>query len=397
MWKKPRHKFLPAVVGPFFRAHCKVQYKMSFPKQKDFEEGSIILCNHTTVFDMFHITSLFRQPIYYMASIDLFEHAVIGKLLKYFFEPIPKEKSKKSDIAAIKGCVRVAKENGTLCIFPEGNRTFSGKLCYVDPSICKLITMLKKPLVLVTLTNGFGVDPRWGNKARRGKMKFTVEKTIPYDQYKDMSQDELYKLIVDTLSVDNFNKDVWVKSNKSAEYLERVTYVCPKCGKMHCLVSKGNYLNCTACGLSVRYNEDLTMSANWEGFPFTYLYEWYDWQIEKMFDFALSTTQPTFTDDVGLYHPRMFKKKQKIGKGKVKIFADRFEFALQKQVVTIPFDKIQAITMVGKKKMNIYFDGKTYQTFGDKRLNLIKYMHLFYTVKNKQEGLDYGSKGFMGL
>ncbi len=397
MWKKPRHKLVPAVVMPFFRAYGRRKYGLKFPKQKDFVEGSVVLCNHTTVYDMFHIHSLLRTPVYYMASIDLFEHAVIGKMLAYFFAPIPKEKSKKSDISAIKNCVRVSKENGTICIFPEGNRTFSGKLCNVDESIVKLIKMLKKPLVLVTLTNGFGVDPRWSHKARKGKMSIDVAKTLSYEEYKDMPNDELYKIIVDTLAVDNLAKDIWVTSKKSAEYIERVVYVCPKCGKMHTLSSKGQYVNCSACGLSVRYNEDLTMSANWQDFPFTYLYQWYDWQIERMFGFDIDTTEPIFTDDAGLYHPRMYKRKQKLGTGKITIYNDRFEFVLKKQTVTIPFDKIEAITMVGKKKMNIYFDGKTYQTFGDERLNLLKYMHWFYTVKNKKEGLDYDNKGFMGL
>lgn len=30
------------------------------------------------------------------------------------------------------------KEKGTICIFPKGNRTYNGKLCYAAPSIVKL-------------------------------------------------------------------------------------------------------------------------------------------------------------------------------------------------------------------------------------------------------------------
>ena len=58
------------------------------------------------------------------------------------------------------------------------------------------------------------------------------------------------------------------------------------------------------------------------------------------------------------------------------------------------FDKIEAITLVGKKKMNFYYDNKTYQVFKNKRINLLKYMHMFYVLKNKKEGI---SDGFIGI
>ena len=58
------------------------------------------------------------------------------------------------------------------------------------------------------------------------------------------------------------------------------------------------------------------------------------------------------------------------------------------------FDDIEAVTLLGKKKMNIYHKGITYQVFGDKKLNLLKYVHLFYIIKNKQGG---NSDGFIGL
>ena len=76
--------------------------------------------------DEFLIGILFKEQLYYMASIDLFEHAITGKLIKFLVNPILKEKNKKSDMMAIRNCLNVAKENGNICIFVEGNRTYSG-------------------------------------------------------------------------------------------------------------------------------------------------------------------------------------------------------------------------------------------------------------------------------
>ena len=44
--------------------------------------------------------------------------------------------------------------------------------------------------------------------------------------------------------------------------------------------------------------------------------------------------------------------------------------------------------------MNIYYNNETYQVFGDKKLNLLKYMHLHYIIKNKGKEDDYE---FLGL
>ena len=52
------------------------------------------------------------------------------------------------------------------------------------------------------------------------------------------------------------------------------------------------------------------------------------------------------------------------------------------------------MSILGKKKMNFYTNGKTYQFFGDKRINMIKYITMFYMIRNKKGG---DVDGFMGL
>ena len=56
---------------------------------------------------------------------------------------IPKQKSNKSDIGAIKACLQVAKENGNICIFPEGNRSFNGVTMDMEASIARVAKKAK--------------------------------------------------------------------------------------------------------------------------------------------------------------------------------------------------------------------------------------------------------------
>ena len=55
--------------------------------------------------------------------------------------PIPIKKQT-MDITAVKNCILVAREGGTICIAPEGNRTYSGRTEYMRPSIASLAKKL---------------------------------------------------------------------------------------------------------------------------------------------------------------------------------------------------------------------------------------------------------------
>jgi len=392
-WCKKRHRVIQNILRIIFKPYFKIKYKCKINTLNTFNDGAIILSNHVNVLDMFYVGVCYKNPIYYMSSIDLFEHAFLGKLLEYLVAPIPKEKSKKSDLVAIKSCIQVAKENGIICIFPEGNRTFSGKLGYVDPSIVKLIKLLKKPLVLFNIKNGYGIDPRWSRSSRKGKLEFGPKKVLEYEEYKDYDNETLYKLIIEELSVNDFEYACKFKSNKKAEYLERILYICPVCGKYHTLYSKGNKVICNNCGLEVNYNEDLSLIANNESFSFKNVSCWYDYQLDIIrkneYDEEL-----IYSDKVGLYKPRIYKNKEKVGKGKIEMYKDKFVIDLKKDKLTFMFEDIEAITLLGKKKMNIYYKGVAYQVFGDKRLNLLKYINLFYVIKGKTE---VELNGFVGL
>ena len=182
MWCKFRHKIIIEIARPIFWLIFKLKYNCHMKREKLPKEGSIILSNHQMTLDPFGVGMKFDKPLYYMASSDIFQNKISGKLIKFAVNPIPKQKSNKNDIAAIKACMQVAKENGNICIFPEGNRTFSGQLGNIDFSIVKLIKKLKKPLILMNIKGGYGTDPRWSNKSRKGKLDIFIRKKVSVEE-----------------------------------------------------------------------------------------------------------------------------------------------------------------------------------------------------------------------
>ena len=392
MLVKRRHRIFASTLKPFFKLYIKLRYKFSCDKPISMPEGSVILSNHTTTLDPVMISCLFKQHIYFMASKDIFNHRFIGKFLRFWVNPIPKEKGKKNDFNAIKSCIKVAKENGNIGIFPEGNRTLSGELGNVDFSIVKLVKQLKKPLVICNIEGGYPTDPRWGLTIRKGKLRVSIKKIYSYDEIKDMSNDDLYQLILEGLKVNDYNYYHEYKGKNLAEHLEKIFYICPVCGSMHKISTANNMIYCSSCNLEVEHLPSLTFKANKNEFIFNNVKEWYNWQVEVIKKNDYSSEEYIYQDEVGLYLSRPFKKKELISFGYMKIFNNRFSFETNEGLKEFLFEEITAVTLVGKKKMNIYVGDETYQVFNTPKTNLLKYMHLFYIIKNVG-----GNYEFLGL
>ena len=59
------------------------------------------------------------------------------------------------------------------------------------------------------------------------------------------------------------------------------------------------------------------------------------------------------------------------------------------------FEELLAVTVLGRNKLNIYFDDRVFQFKGDKRFNAVKYVHLFHRYKNLKRGDE--NVQFLGL
>lgn len=385
MWKRKRHKIIIEIVRPFMKFYIKHRYNCSFSDPILIDNGAIVISNHVTSMDQFMIGLLFKNHLYYMASEDVFNHFMLGKIINFLVKPIPKKKSNKSDLGAIKNCINITKEGSSICVFVEGNRTFNGELCYIDDSIAKLVKLLKKPLVICNIEGGYGTDPRWSNKLRKGKMHVSIKKIYEHEEIKDKSIDELFDIIKNGISVNNFNYYNDYKSKKKAEYLERILYVCPSCNKLHTLKSKNNIIKCSSCGEEVKYNNDLTLTSNNKNFSFKYINDWYNYQLDYVRNTSFNDNEVIYEENIKLYLSRKYKSKKKIGIGKIIMYKDKFIFNLKKENIEFKFSDIDAITMLGRKKMAIYYKNEIYQIFNHKKSNFIKYMHMFYKYKNNME------------
>lgn len=393
-WIKPRHRRWWNFANGLLRPIIDHKYNMEIVPFEDNKGQYLILCNHQTPFDQFYLSRMFKGNIYFVCTEDLLSNKTVGGIIKHTIEPIPIQKGT-MDLGTIKACARVAKEGGSIIVYPEGNRTYSGKTGHIKPAVAKLAKFLKLPIALVRQEGGFGVEPRWSNNIRKGKAKIYVSKVLSFDEYKPLTDDQLYQLICQELHVDDSVGGGTFKHKRRAEYIERAMYVCPHCGLSH-FVSDKHTFSCTKCGTTVEFGEDLQLKPIKGEWPFATIGEWYDYQCDFVNGLALDQIDntPLYQDEISLSQVIVGKRKKPIcKKATLSMYADRIEIVSKKQHLVFTYQDITGMAVMGRNKLNFHCDG-IYQVKGKKRFNALKYMNIFYRYKNIQEA-DNGT--FLGI
>ena len=397
-WMKFRHRVVRNIAYAILYPYSKIKYGITIEKFKDQgDRPYLILFNHQTPFDQFFVGMAFKGPIYYMATEDIFSNGWVSSAIRWLVAPIPIKKQT-TDVKAVITCIRVAKEGGTIAIAPEGNRTYSGKTEHIDPAIVALAKKLGMPIALYRLEGGYGVEPRWSDVVRKGKMRGYVSRVIEPEEYVEMTTDELLSIVENGLYVNEANALHKYKHKKLAEYLERVIYVCPECG-FSTFESHDDVIECKKCGLRVRYKPTTELESEREDFSFHFVNDWYEYQksFVNQTDTTLYTEEPIWRDEANMSEVIVYERKQPLREGaRLALYGDRMtvDEGSENEMV-FPFDQVSAIAVLGRNKLNVYYEKRVYQFKGDKRFNALKYVNICYRHKNICKGAV--NEQFLGL
>lgn len=350
----------------------------------DRKQNYLIICNHSCSLDPFMLGKSFFRPIYFVASDDLLKNGFISKIMKHTVAPIPIRKGT-MDISSIRNCISIAKEGGTIGIFPEGNRTYSGEISYLGINLVKFIRKLDLPLIIYHIDGGYGLDPRWGKKSRRGKgSRGYVQRLLSKEELCSLKDEELLKIINTNLSQE-ISPSLRFKSKEKAEYLERVLFVCPKCHALETLVSEKNAIRCKCCSLEATYEEDLSFSSNEPSFKFKKVSEWMNYQKEYLKDLDIEENKVLLGDEkVTLISCLEGKEKEVELVGKLQMNSKSFIIKGEKELQFF-FKDIKQVENQGKHKL-LFYIGKDYYEFkGGERFSSYKYYLMFNRINNTLE------------
>ena len=396
-WTRRRHRVVISLASLIIFPWARLKYHVQVKKSPELRKRQcIVLMNHQTAFDQFFVGMSFKGAVYYLASEDIFSMGWLSSVIKYLVAPIPIKKQT-TDIRAILNCIKVAREGGTIAIAPEGNRTYSGRTEYMNPSIVSLARKLSMPILLYRIEGGYGAEPRWSDVVRRGKMRIYCAREIKPEEYAEMTDSELFEAISSTLYVDEACVDIKFRHKNRAEYLERAVYYCPFCGLSE-FESHGDRIKCKKCSREIEYLETKELCGVGFDFPYRFVADWYDAQKAFMnsLDVTGYTANPIYRDRARISEVIPCEKKIPICEDvEVSLYGDRITVRGDGAELDFPFGETSAVTVLGKNKANIYHGGRIYQLKGSPRFNALKYVHIYHRYKNIIKGDE--NEQFLGL
>lgn len=395
-WTKFHHKIVRNILYPTLGLYARIKFRIKIePFREEEKRPYLILFNHQTSFDQFFVGLSFKRPVYFVATEDLFSNGFVSKIIKFLVAPIPIKKQT-TDVKAVMNCIRVVKEGGTIAMAPEGNRTYSGETVYINPSVAPLARKLKVPVVLCRIEGGYGMQPRWSDVVRRGKMRSYISRVITPEEIENLSEKELLDAIEQGLYVNEAVADAEFHHKRKAEYLERAAYVCKYCGLSE-FESHGNIIECKKCHRKIEYLPNKELKGIGFDSPFKFFADWYHYQEEFINNLNVLdyTEKAIYCDTVSLCEVIPYNKKLMLLKGaKLALYGDRVEIQTTEKNIVFTFDEISVVTVLGRNKLNVYHGGKIYQIKSGKRFNALKYMNIYHRYKNIKSGND---TKFLGL
>jgi 1-acyl-sn-glycerol-3-phosphate acyltransferase len=243
----------------------------------------IVIANHTTDLDALLVSISFPKHMYFVASEHLFRSRVFGGFLKYFLDPIPKQKGG-ADVNTAMQMMRRLKKNINIGLFAEGSKSFHGKSCPVVKATGSLVKASGASLVTYRLEGGYFTSPRWAHTFRRGRMKGYPVRIYSPEELNQMTPEEVNGAIAADIGEDAYLRQaedpVAYRGKRLAQGLENALYMCPNCGMIGTLHGEGSLFTCT-CGLKTKIDEMGYLS----GGSFRTVDEWGQWQKDKLREF----------------------------------------------------------------------------------------------------------------
>ena len=172
----------------------------------DKKEGVIFVCNHQSNLDIPAIVTALHMDVGFVAKHEMKRWPFFGTWMKKSNCVFLNRENPREGIKDIKKAVELIKEGYPTVIFPEGERSLTGKILNFKKGSFKLATETNGIIVPLTLKGTYDIQPRGTLKMARGK-KVTLIVDEPIF-VKNLSKDE-EKVLATTVRdkiVENFEK-----------------------------------------------------------------------------------------------------------------------------------------------------------------------------------------------
>lgn len=181
IWHEIARFIAVAIVRLLYRV--KVYGKDNIPRSG----GVLVLSNHQSFFDPMLCQNWLRRPFYYVPRDTLFT-GFWGAIIDSFYTiPINQDQP---GLQSMKTIIDVLKRGHIVCLYPEGSRTFDGKIDEIKPGFSLLVRRSGAVIVPMVID---GVFERWPRTQKYptpgGRVGVLYGKPITGDHIKELGEE----------------------------------------------------------------------------------------------------------------------------------------------------------------------------------------------------------------
>lgn len=371
-----RHRMVFKII-PAIKVFLKYRFNYTFDSLKNIDGPYLLLANHNLELDPAIVGVAAGKHLYFVASEHIMRKGIGTWILMTFFKPIIHQKGKQG-MNTIKEMLKTLKDGHSVCIFPEGNRSFNGLTGEILPSIGKVARVSGAKLVTFRVEGGYLSQPRWSTTLRKGKMHGRLVKIYSVEELKEMSDKQINQAICTDLYEDAYatqkREKIAFKGKNLALGMESTVFACPKCNCIGTLHTDTDHLYCD-CGFKAKYDVygDLT-TEDGEIFTVTGLDQLQKDELEKKV-LSADGEQKLFEDDVTVYEINNDHTLSNTYASKLSAYRDHLKIGEE----IIPFSKIQGLAIVSRNNMIMHVKGKDghIEIKSDISFSALKYLYLY--------------------
>ena len=155
--------------------------------------GVLVVSNHQSHYDPPLIGAGIKRRLNYLARKTLFKFKPFALLIDSL-DAIPLD-NEGIGFEGIKETIKRLKNGEMVLMFPEGARSWDGKMTPFKSGFLTLAIRGKAAILPMAVSGVFQCWPRFHKYPDPGHLKVIYGESIPYEVAKDMDPDELHKLV----------------------------------------------------------------------------------------------------------------------------------------------------------------------------------------------------------
>lgn len=161
------------------------------------DRAVLFIGNHQSYFDIPLLMGYLDKPLGFIAKVEMKKIPIVSKWMAEMKGVFMDRSDRRKSLQAIKDGIEILKNGQSLVIFPEGTRSKSDTMDEFKAGSVTLATKSGAPVVPVTITGTHRIFESNNNKIQPSQVTLTVGKPIYMEDVKELSSQELTKLVED--------------------------------------------------------------------------------------------------------------------------------------------------------------------------------------------------------